>query len=186
MDSCSKCFASIAVFSFIFAASSLSNLGPQLDEFLAEQQQAIYAVAGVNESESAVPVKTKRKKVYMSNEGAEDVSALYPCVCGRMTDQCRNLKPRRNCTPATRTARRSPERTRPSTNLPLDTSESEIIEVFSKYGVISEEIDTGKPRIKLYRNEDGTPKGDALVIYFRPESVNLAINMLDDSPFRIG
>jgi HIV Tat-specific factor 1 len=52
--------------------------------------------------------------------------------------------------------------------------------------VISEEIDTGKPRIKLYRNEDGTLKGDALVIYFRPESVNLAINMLDDSPLRIG
>jgi HIV Tat-specific factor 1 len=70
--------------------------------------------------------------------------------------------------------------------LPLDTSESEIKEIFSKYGVISEEIDTGKPRIKLYRNEDGTLKGDALVIYFRPESVNLAINMLDDSPFRIG
>jgi hypothetical protein len=81
MDSYSKCFASIAVFSFIFAASSLSNLGPQLDESLVEQQQAIYAVAGVNESEPAAPVKTKRKKVYMSNEGAEDVSALYPCVC---------------------------------------------------------------------------------------------------------
>jgi HIV Tat-specific factor 1 len=67
----------------------------------------------------------------------------------------------------------------------LDTTEDEIKEVFSKYGVISEEIDTGKPRIKLYRNEDGTLKGDALVIYFRPESVNLAIQMLDDSPLRI-
>jgi len=47
---------------------------------LAEQQQAIYAVAGVNESEPAVAVKTKRKKIYTSNEGAEDVSALYPRV----------------------------------------------------------------------------------------------------------
>ena len=72
------------------------------------------------------------------------------------------------------------------TNLPLDTDEDEVKEVFSKYGVISEEIDTGKPRIKVYRNEDGSLKGDALVIYFRPESVKLAIQMLDDSPLRIG
>lgn len=71
------------------------------------------------------------------------------------------------------------------TNLPLDTNEEELKEVFSKYGVISEEIDGGKPRIKLYRNDDGSVKGDALIIYFRPESVNLAIQMLDDSPLRI-
>ena len=72
------------------------------------------------------------------------------------------------------------------TNLPLDTTEEEIKSVFSRYGVISEEIDTGKPRIKLYRNDDGSLKGDALVIYFRPESVSLAISMLDDSPLRMG
>lgn len=52
--------------------------------------------------------------------------------------------------------------------------------------MIAEEIDRGKPRIKLYRNEDGTPKGDALVVYFRPESVNLAVQMLDDADFRFG
>lgn len=72
------------------------------------------------------------------------------------------------------------------TNLPSDVTEDEIKEVFSKYGVIAEEIDRGKPRIKLYRNEDGTPKGDALVVYFRPESVKLAVQMLDDSDFRFG
>src|SRR5690606_30772590 len=59
-------------------------------------------------------------------------------------------------------------------------------EVFSKCGVISEEIDERKPRIKLYYNEDGSPKGECLITYFRAESVQLAIQMLDDSDFRFG
>lgn len=62
----------------------------------------------------------------------------------------------------------------------------EINSVFSRCGVISEEIDRGKPRIKIYTDEDGNPKGDALVVYFRAESVDLAVQMLDDTDFRFG
>jgi HIV Tat-specific factor 1 len=58
--------------------------------------------------------------------------------------------------------------------------------VFSKCGVIAEEIDSGKPRIKLYEDDKGRFKGDALVVYFRPESVDLAVQMLDDTDFRLG
>lgn len=52
--------------------------------------------------------------------------------------------------------------------------------------MIAEEIDSGGPRIKMYEDDKGQFKGDALVVYFRPESVNLAIQMLDDSDFRFG
>jgi RNA recognition motif-containing protein len=38
----------------------------------------------------------------------------------------------------------------------------------------------------MYTDDDGKFKGEALVVYFRPESVNLAIQMLDDSDFRLG
>ena len=38
----------------------------------------------------------------------------------------------------------------------------------------------------MYTDENGKFKGDALVVYFRPESVNLAIQMLDDTDFRLG
>jgi HIV Tat-specific factor 1 len=62
----------------------------------------------------------------------------------------------------------------------------EINHTFTKCGVIAEEIDSGKPRIKMYEDEKGQFKGDALVVYFRPESVNLAIQMLDDTDFRLG
>ncbi|KAJ3074876.1 hypothetical protein HDU98_009946 [Podochytrium sp. JEL0797] len=70
--------------------------------------------------------------------------------------------------------------------LPLDTSVEDIKEVFGKYGIIMEDIATGLPRIKLYAHADGSLKGDALVTYFKEESVKLAVDLLDDSPFRLG
>jgi HIV Tat-specific factor 1 len=58
--------------------------------------------------------------------------------------------------------------------------------VFSrKCGVIAEEIDSGKPRIKLYTDEKGQFKGDALVVFFKAPSVDMAIMLLDDTDFRI-
>ena len=59
-------------------------------------------------------------------------------------------------------------------------------DVFSRCGVIAEEIDRGKPRIKLYTDDDGDFKGDALILYFRAESVDLAVQLLDDTEFRLG
>jgi HIV Tat-specific factor 1 len=72
------------------------------------------------------------------------------------------------------------------TSLPPDATVEEVNEVFSKCGVIAEEIDSGRPRIKLYTDDQGNVKGDALIVYFRPESVQLAIQMLDDMDFRFG
>ena len=72
------------------------------------------------------------------------------------------------------------------TSIPLDADIDEIKDTFTKCGVIAEEIDSGKPRIKMYEDDMGQFKGDALIVYFRPESVNLAIQMLDDTDFRLG
>lgn len=72
------------------------------------------------------------------------------------------------------------------TSLPLDITVQEVHDVFSRCGVIAEEIDRGKPRIKLYTDDDGKFKGDALILYFRAESVDLAIQLLDDTEFRLG
>lgn len=72
------------------------------------------------------------------------------------------------------------------TNLPFDTDIDEVRAVFSRCGVIAEEIDSGKPRVKLYTDEQGHFKGDALIVYFRAESVDLATQMLDDTDFRPG
>lgn len=63
----------------------------------------------------------------------------------------------------------------------------EVAEVFShKCGVIAEEIDSGRPRIKLYTDDKGEFKGDALIVFFKAPSVNMAITLLDDTEFRYG
>lgn len=72
------------------------------------------------------------------------------------------------------------------TGLPLDATAEEVHEVFSrKAGVIAEEIDSGRPRIKMYTDSEGRFKGDALVVFFKPQSVDMAIMLLDDTHFRI-
>ncbi|KAJ5816023.1 Nuclear mRNA splicing factor-associated protein [Penicillium robsamsonii] len=72
------------------------------------------------------------------------------------------------------------------TKIPTDAELSEIQELFVKYGILAEELDTGKPRIKMYTDENGNFNGEALIVYFRPESVNLAIQCLDETDFRMG
>lgn len=70
--------------------------------------------------------------------------------------------------------------------LPVDTTIDELVAHFSKCGIIMDEILTGKPRIKLYYDEEGKMKGDALIVYLREESVTLALNILDESEIRPG
>ena len=41
-----------------------------------------------------------------------------------------------------------------------------------------------KAKMKLYKDEKGVPKGDGLCSYIKPESVELALTILDGSDFK--
>ncbi len=71
------------------------------------------------------------------------------------------------------------------TGLPADADLDEVAARFGKFGLI-EEDDEGSPKVKLYARDDGSSSGDALVVYFKEESVSLAITMLDDAELRVG
>ena len=71
------------------------------------------------------------------------------------------------------------------TGLPVDTEPEELVERFSKCGVI-EEDDNGHPKVKMYAKEDGTFSGEALIVYFKEDSVTLAVNLLDEDELRRG
>lgn len=50
-----------------------------------------------------------------------------------------------------------------------------------KAGVLRIDLNTGKEKLKIYRDENGFPKGDAAVSYAKEESVQLAIDNLNDN-----
>ncbi|EIW83023.1 hypothetical protein CONPUDRAFT_52939 [Coniophora puteana RWD-64-598 SS2] len=142
---------------------------PVLDEDLIKKQQAAYSVAGVDEETPAAPILARIKK----RKQEDYTSASAPAGPSKRGKGDKEQQARSKNTAVY------------VTGLPLDTDVDEIVERFSKCGVI-EEDDEGDPKIKLYANEDGNFTGEALVVFFKEDSVILAINLLDEAELRIG
>ncbi|CAJ0930435.1 unnamed protein product, partial [Mesorhabditis belari] len=70
------------------------------------------------------------------------------------------------------------------TNLPPDIDEEEFHEFMIKCGVVQMDPRSNKPKIKLYRNQDGSLKGDGRCTYVKQESVELATTLLHESMFK--
>jgi HIV Tat-specific factor 1 len=49
-----------------------------------------------------------------------------------------------------------------------------------------EDLETGEAKIKIYTDDKGVPKGDALISFFKEESVPLSIELLDEAELRPG
>jgi HIV Tat-specific factor 1 len=134
------------------------------EEVLAQQRAAYYGGGGDDEVDDEMSDNSSQTNRKRKNRSA--------------TDQRPKKKPR------------APPKERQNTaiyvtGLPLDVTVDEVHEAFSrKCGVIAEEIDSGRPRIKLYTDDKGNLQGDALIVFFKPQSVEMAIMLLDDTDFR--
>ncbi|KAJ2922717.1 hypothetical protein H1R20_g14345, partial [Candolleomyces eurysporus] len=156
---------------------------PVLDEDLLKRQQAAYSVAGVDEETPAAPVlkrENKKRKVedytgYGNGNGNGEASSSS-AAAGPSAKRGKSDKPGE---------RKSKNTAVYVTGLPTDTEPDELVERFSKCGVI-EEDDSGDPKIKMYAREDGSFNGEALIVYFKEDSVILALNLLDEAELRLG
>ncbi|XP_017305214.1 HIV Tat-specific factor 1 homolog isoform X2 [Diaphorina citri] len=70
-------------------------------------------------------------------------------------------------------------------NLPLDLTQEEFVEVMQKCGLVMKDVDTNQMKIKLYTDPYTKDfKGDALCTYIKKESVDLALSILDGYEIR--
>lgn len=70
-------------------------------------------------------------------------------------------------------------------HLPESTTVSQLSETFSKAGLILEDA-AGEPKIKLYCDENGHFKGEALIVYLQEASVELACRLFDETELVLG
>lgn len=71
------------------------------------------------------------------------------------------------------------------TGLPHDCTEEEVLAHFSRVGLVALNPVTQQPKLKLYRREDGSLKGDASLCYAAPESADMAVNVLSEGYLRL-
>ncbi|KAK4230601.1 hypothetical protein QBC38DRAFT_469195 [Podospora fimiseda] len=148
---------------------------PMIDDELIEAHLRGYMMPGDDDEGSAGPAQGRKRKMDYSNDREDYSQQSNKSNNGRSSKPGKQSRPQQ---PKQNTAVYV-------TGLPPDATVDEVAELFSrKCGVIAEEIDSGRPRIKMYTDAQRKFKGDALVVFFKPQSVDMAIMLLDDTEFR--
>ncbi|GAA5908516.1 hypothetical protein JCM8208_002652 [Rhodotorula glutinis] len=130
---------------------------PALTDEVVKQQQAAYSVAGVDEEAPVAAKEDKKGKKRKAADGADGKN---------------NKKARGNTAIFI-------------SSLPRSTTASQLVDTFSKAGLILEDVN-GEPKVKLYKDEHGTFKGEALIVYLQEASVALACRLFDETELVLG
>jgi len=69
-------------------------------------------------------------------------------------------------------------------NLPEDITLEEFTKMMQKYGIIATDPRTSKLKVRLYRDKQGNLKGDGVCTYLKPESLRLAVQLLNETTLR--
>ncbi|ORZ27874.1 hypothetical protein BCR41DRAFT_299494 [Lobosporangium transversale] len=176
---------------------------PMFNEQLVQAQQSAYGEtvpdSYVIYAENSKRNKSKRKDYDNDNnstaeqddngeehvaEFLSEIESMHGGKNNRFNKQ-NNKRQKNNNNPQERERKPKPISSVFVTGLPFDTDVEEVADVFKKGGVFMED-EKGVPKIKLYTDKEGRRTGEGLVSYLRPESVALAIDLLDDTEFRPG
>ncbi|GJN94356.1 hypothetical protein Rhopal_007430-T1 [Rhodotorula paludigena] len=130
---------------------------PAITEDVLKAQQAAYSVEGVDESAPAAPNKEDRKGKKRKAGDNGDKPAK---------------KPRANTAVFV-------------SKLPDSTTVDQLVSTFSKAGLILEDVN-GDPKVKLYKDDAGRFKGEALIVYLQEASVELACRLFDETELELG
>ncbi|CAE6508648.1 unnamed protein product [Rhizoctonia solani] len=156
-----------------------------VDDEMVKAQQAAYAIEGVDEETPAAPVlaRTNKKR---KKEPIDYTSNTDPSAAGPSIKRGKNNKgDKKDDSAAVPPPRKSKNTAVFVSCLPPDAQADEIAARFGRFGLIMED-DEGKPKVKLYQSENGIFTGEALVVYYKEESVDLAVTLLDDAELRLG
>lgn len=125
------------------------------------------------------PIKDEHEELIRAQQSAYSIPGVDDNIPDRLLKKRKQekAKPKQESLPVSNTAVYI-------TGLPLDTKMDEMVDIFKKAGVILVDAISQLPKIKMYNDSEGAFKGDALVIYLRAESVELAVDILHDFPFR--
>ncbi|KAM0790370.1 hypothetical protein ACM66B_003252 [Microbotryomycetes sp. NB124-2] len=173
---------------------------PVLEDELVHKQQAAYSVQGVDESTPAAPVLARENKRRKKDKDARPTTDDNQVVVDdtflassltASTDNDSAIASSSSSGPSTSKSHKQHQDTSKQSRavfvsqLPLSATTDQIKQVFSKAGLIMEDAD-GEPRIKLYKDDKGLFKGEALVVYLQEASVELAEKLLDETELELG
>lgn len=158
----------------------------QLTEDVIKAQQAAYSVAGVDEE-----VRPPFACACIAETETDPASLIAQASAEVPKEERKNKKKRKGGAQDGDGADGKPaKKPRGNTavfvsNLPASTTVDQLSETFSKAGLILEDV-SGEPKIKMYRDENGRFKGEALVVYLQEASVELACRLLDETELVLG
>ncbi|KAK4047460.1 hypothetical protein OIV83_005372 [Microbotryomycetes sp. JL201] len=171
---------------------------PVLEDELVHKQQAAYSVQGTPAAPVIARENKRRKKDKDANHQEADVDeTLASTDADSSLDPSTSSSSSASAPTATaaavsknKTNNKSHDSSKSSravfvSQLPLTATVDQIKSVFSKAGLIMEDAD-GEPRIKMYKDDKGLFKGEALVVYLQEASVDLATRLLDETELELG
>lgn len=139
-------------------------------------------VAGETEDATETKDDTEATKDTKATEEKSDKKAIQEQLKKKRKEA---IEERKNAKKAQK-GDKPPQKAIYVSGLPSTATNEDLVDIFQKYGVLAEDVYTGKKKARVYVDEQGNGKGDGLVVFFKPESVKLAVDMLHNQPVYVG